>query len=49
MIHIATLVERHSRYTMLLKVQGKHAASALSREIRRLPREVELWSSLVYD
>lgn len=48
--HIATLVERHSRYTMLVKVQGKDAASvesALSREVRTLPRE--LWRSLTWD
>ncbi|MCP1675032.1 IS30 family transposase [Natronocella acetinitrilica] len=48
--HIATLVERHSRYTMLVKVQGKDAASvesALRREVRTLPRE--LWRSLTWD
>jgi IS30 family transposase len=48
--HIATLVERHSRYTMLVKVEGKDTASvvsALSREIRTLPRE--LWRSLTWD
>lgn len=48
--HIATLVERHSRYTMLVKVEGKDTASvvgAVSREIRGLPRE--LWRSLTWD
>jgi IS30 family transposase len=41
--HVATLVERHSRFTMLVKVPGKDTASvvpALSREIRRLPSEL---------
>lgn len=38
--HIATLVERQSRFTMLVKVPGKDTASvvtALSRQIRQLP------------
>lgn len=28
--HIATLVERHSRFTMLVKVQGKDTASVVT-------------------
>jgi IS30 family transposase len=38
--HIATLVERHSRFTALVKVRNKDTAAvvaALSRQIRRLP------------
>ena len=38
--HIATLVERHSRFTMLVKVPSKDTAvvvAALSRHVRRLP------------
>ena len=38
--HIATLVERHSRFTALVKVHSKDTAvvvAALSRQIRRLP------------
>ena len=38
--HMATLVERSSRFTMLVKVPGKDTASvvtALSRQIRQLP------------
>ena len=38
--HIATLVERHSRFTMLVKVPGKDTAvvvAALSRHVRKLP------------
>lgn len=38
--HIATLVERQSRFTMLVKVPGKDTASvvtALSRQIQQLP------------
>jgi IS30 family transposase len=41
--HIATLVERSSRYTLLVKVPKKDAASvrkALTRQIRRLPEEL---------
>lgn len=48
--HIATLVERHSRFTMLVKVDGKDAAtvaSALVRKIKRLP--AELRRSLTWD
>jgi IS30 family transposase len=38
--HIATLVERHSRFVLLVKVEGKDTASvveALTREVRHLP------------
>jgi len=38
--HIATLVERQSRFTLLVKLRGKDAqtvAKALSRQIRKLP------------
>jgi IS30 family transposase len=38
--HIATLVERHSRFTLLVKVPSKDTATvvtALSRQIRKLP------------
>lgn len=48
--HIATLVERHSRFTILVKVKGKDAASvasALSREVKRLP--LHLRRSLAWD
>src|SRR6201997_5100016 len=48
--HIATLVERHSRFTTLVKVRSKDTAavvSALSRQIRRLP--TSLRRSLTWD
>lgn len=48
--HIATLVERRSRFTMLVKVAGKDTASvvtALSRQVRKLP--AELRKSLTWD
>jgi transposase, IS30 family len=48
--HIATLVERRSRFTMLVKVPGKDTASvvtALSRHVRLLP--VALRRSLTWD
>lgn len=48
--HIATLVERTSRYTALVKVPRKDAATvrkALARQIRRLPRD--LVRSLTWD
>ena len=48
--HIATLVERTSRYTVLVKVPRKDAETvrkALARQIRRLPDE--LTSSLTWD
>jgi IS30 family transposase len=38
--HIATLVERHSRFTMLVKVPSKDTATvvaALSKHVRKLP------------
>jgi IS30 family transposase len=41
--HIATLVERQSRFTLLIKLPGKDAqtvAKALSRQIRKLPAEL---------
>jgi IS30 family transposase len=48
--HIATLVERHSRFTALVKVRSKDTATvvaALSRQIRRLP--TSLRRSLTWD
>ncbi len=48
--HIATLVERHSRFTMLVKVQGKDTANvvaALSKQVRTLPSELR--RSLTWD
>ena len=48
--HIATLVERHSRFTMLVKVKGKDTASvvtALSKQVRKLPSELR--RSLTWD
>jgi transposase, IS30 family len=48
--HIATLVERHSRFTMLVKVLGKDTASvvtALSTHVRHLP--AALRRSLTWD
>lgn len=48
--HIATLVERQSRFTMLVKVKGKDTASvvtALTKQVRRLP--TELRRSLTWD
>jgi len=48
--HMATLVERHSRFAMLIKVQGKDTASvvsALSKQVRKLP--LELRPSLTWD
>ena len=48
--HIATLVERHSRFTMLVKVAGKDTNSvvtALSQQVRKLP--AELRQSLTWD
>jgi IS30 family transposase len=47
---IATLVERHSRYVMLVKVDGKNTATvtkALAQKIRQLP--AELRRSLTWD
>jgi IS30 family transposase len=48
--HVATLVERHSRFLMLVAVDGKDTRSvtnALSRQIRRLPQQLR--SSLTWD
>ena len=48
--HIATLVERQSRFTMLVKVKGKATqgvVKALIKQVRRLP--VELRKSLTWD
>jgi IS30 family transposase len=48
--HIATLVERHSRFTLLVKVPSKDTATvvtALSRQIRKLP--TSLRRSLTWD
>lgn len=48
--HVATLVERHSRFTVLVKVKGKDTVAvvgAISRQVRRLPRELR--RSLTWD
>jgi IS30 family transposase len=48
--HIATLVERHSRYLMLVRVRGKDTATvvrALQRRVQRLPQG--LMASLTWD
>lgn len=48
--HIATLVERHSRFVKLVRVDGKDTASvvgALIREVQRLPEG--LMASLTWD
>ncbi len=48
--HLATLVERHSRFTLLVKVAGKDTysvVSALTRQVRHLP--VTLRRSLTWD
>jgi len=48
--HMATLVERHSRFVMLIKVRGKDTASvvcALSKQVRQLPQELR--RSLTWD
>ena len=48
--HIATLVERQSRFVMLVKVKGKDTSSvvgALTRHVNRLPKG--LMSSLTWD
>ena len=47
---IATLVERHTRYVMLVKVQSKHTETvinALIKHAHKLPRE--LYKSLTWD
>lgn len=48
--HIATLVERHSRYVMLAKLKGKDSGtviSALIKHSKKLP--TELYKSLTWD
>jgi len=48
--HVATLVERHSRFLLLVAVASKDTRTvtdALSREIRRLPQQLR--SSLTWD
>jgi IS30 family transposase len=48
--HIATLVERHSRFAMLLKVPGKDTATvvgALAKHIGKLPQKLR--RSLTWD
>ncbi len=48
--HIATLVERHSRYVMLVRVKGKDTEtviSALIKHAHKLP--TELYKSLTWD
>jgi IS30 family transposase len=48
--HVATLVERHSRFTMLVKLNGKDTqtvVSALIRQVKRLPGELR--RSLTWD
>jgi IS30 family transposase len=48
--HIATLVERHSRFVMLVAVDGKNTrsvTSALSRHVRELPQQLR--ASLTWD
>ena len=48
--HIATLVERHSRYVMLVKVKGKDTQTvitALIKHAKKLP--TELYKSLTWD
>jgi len=48
--HIATLVERHSRYVMLAKLKGKDTKSVISaliKQANKLP--TELYKSLTWD
>jgi IS30 family transposase len=48
--HIATLVERHTRFTVLLKVPNKNTATvvaALAKQVRKLPHELR--RSLTWD
>ena len=48
--HVATLVERFSRFTVLVKVKGKDTKSvvdALSKKARELPEGI--WKSLTWD
>jgi IS30 family transposase len=48
--HIATLVERHSRYVLLVQVKGKdtdNVVTALVKQVKQLPKG--LMSSLTWD
>jgi IS30 family transposase len=48
--YVATLVERHSRFVLLVAIDGKHTRTvtdALSSEIRRLPQQLR--RSLTWD
>ncbi len=48
--HVATLVERHSRFVLLVKVNGKDTetvVAALARQLPTLPPQ--LWASLTWD
>jgi IS30 family transposase len=48
--HIATLVERHTRFVMLLKIPSKDTATlvaALAKHVRKLPQELR--RSLTWD
>lgn len=48
--YVATLVERQSRYVVLVRVEGKDTKSVvhgLTREVKKLPRH--LWRSLTWD
>ena len=48
--HIATLVERQTRYLLLVKVPGKGSTGvvdALAAQVRTMPRQ--LWASLTWD
>jgi len=48
--HVATLVERRSRFTMLVKVRGKDATTverALRRRVKTLPKELR--ATLTWD
>jgi transposase, IS30 family len=48
--HIATLVERHTRFVMLLKIPSKDTATvvaALAKQVRKLPQELR--RSLTWD
>jgi IS30 family transposase len=48
--HVATLVERQSRFTMLVKVKGKtspEVVKAVTRQVRKLPKQLR--KSLTWD
>jgi transposase, IS30 family len=48
--HIATLVERHTRFVMLLKIPSKDTATvvgALTKHVRKLPQQLR--RSLTWD